>query len=411
VRVAVRPPRLGSDWHLTLNRALAVTSLCSCTEVRAVRNSNSATPETPVRMNVDILCSSRELFGADRSALRLAEALRILGLSPTLVLPANRPELGLSEEAAKRGLSAREEPIAIASSHGIETPLAVAAIRRRKGSADLTIFNSTAVLGSPRPVLKKVVVVREWLEPKSLRHRLLVAKHRFGADAVVGVSSEVVDQWRKNTRGPARQYVVHNWLDRAMLKKTADEAGGERAGVLCIGRFNRWKGQDVLADAYEQAFSARAERPVLRFVGSQPGTNFEARSAALAERGRHLGWEVLPFTSDPSDHFWSTALVVVPSLQPEPFGTVILEAIGHGCRVIAFDGGGPSDLAKSFPGIVELAPRDRSALAAALAGWWDRGGAALSVEESSQARRTLESHYSPEAGAASWQTVLDGLVS
>jgi glycosyltransferase involved in cell wall biosynthesis len=363
-------------------------------------------------MNVEILCSSRELFGADRSALRLAEALISIGLSPTLVMPANRPELGLSQEAAKRGVSAREERIAIASSSGIETPMAMLPARRRGSHADLTIFNTTAVLGAVGPVAKKVVIVREWLEQSSPRHRLLAARHRIGADAVVGVSSDVVGQWRQCIRGPARQYVVHNWLDRSVFNQTADPPQrGERDGILCIGRFNRWKGQDALADAYEQAFSARTDRPVLRFVGSQPGTEFDARAEALAERGGHLGWEVLPFTSDPSGHFNSAALVVVPSLQPEPFGTVILEAMAHGCRVIAFEGGGPSDMAKDFPGIVELVPRAGNGLAPALAAWWDKGGAALSAEESSQARRTLESAYSPEAGAASWQTIVATLAS
>jgi glycosyltransferase involved in cell wall biosynthesis len=360
-------------------------------------------------VNVEILCSSRELFGADRSALRLAEALGTIGLNPALVLPSNRPELGLADEAAKRGISWREEQIAIASSGGIEAGLAVVP-RRRGGKADLTIFNSTAVLGCSQTAEKKVVVVREWLEPSSIRHRLLAARHRIGADAVVGVSSGVVDQWRKCVRGPARQYVVPNWLDRPVLNETADVPhGAVRSGVLCIGRFNRWKGQDALADAYERAFSARTDRPALRFVGSQTGTEFDGRAEGLAERGRNLGWEVLPFTSDPSGHFWSAALVVVPSLQPEPFGTVILEAISHGCRVIAFDGGGPTDLAKGFPGIVQLAPRDESGLATALAAWWDEGGSGLSAEESLRARRTLESHYSPEAGAASWQTIIDAL--
>jgi glycosyltransferase involved in cell wall biosynthesis len=316
----------------------------------------------------------------------------------------------LSEAAEKRGIPVKEERIAIASSAGIESPLA--AFPTSGHAADLTIFNTMAVIGSTRQIAKKIVIVREWLEPTSPRHRMLAARHRFGADAMVGVSTEVVGQWRKCIRGPARQFVVPNWLARSVLDKTADSPGGEnRSGILCIGRFNRWKGQEALADAYEQAFSARPDRPPLRFVGSQPGTDFDVRAQALAERGSRLGWEVAPFTADPSDHFRSASVVVVPSLQPEPFGTVILEAIGHGCRVIAFDGGGPSDLAKAFPGIVELVPRDRLALGSALAKWWDEGGQALSEAEMLRARHTLESRYSPEAGAASWRMIVDALAA
>jgi glycosyltransferase involved in cell wall biosynthesis len=362
-------------------------------------------------VQVEILCSSRELFGADRSALRLADVLRSIGLSPHLVVPADRPELGLAAGARERGIPYEEERIAIASSSGVESPLALLP-SRRAARADLTIFNSTAVLGSVRAVARKVVVVREWLDPRSLRHRLLVARHRMGADAVVGVSAGVIGQWRQCVRGPAAQYVVHNWLDTVVLGDTARAPTGyERAGILCIGRFNQWKGQDALAAAYEQAFLGRSDRPALRFVGAQPGTEFDARAEAIAKRGEDLGWEVLPFASDPSAFFASAALVVVPSLQPEPFGTVVLEAIAHGCRVIAFDGGGPTDMAEDFPGVLELVSRGGAGLAVALAAWWDGGGSALSSQEASEARRTLESRYSPEAGAASWQAVTDTLIS
>jgi len=358
-------------------------------------------------MNVDILCSSRELFGADRSALRLAEILKWLGHSPSLVLPDNRPELGLAAAATGREIPFREATIGIASSSGIDGLAATASVRR--SSADLTIFNSTAVLGAGR-VRSKIIVVREWLYPHSVRHRLVAARHRAGASAVVGVSSGVISQWRTCVRGPSKQYVVHNWLDGSALDQTMRIATGpDKDGILCIGRFNRWKGQEMLADAYERAFAARGDRPSLRFVGAQPGTAFEARAARLAKRGQRLGWEVLPFVSAPGDHFRSAALVIVPSLQPEPFGMVILEAISHGCRVVAFEGGGPSDLAESFPGAVKLVPRDTGDLARALTEWWDTGGTALSSHASVCARRTLESDYSPRAGAAAWRAILGAL--
>jgi glycosyltransferase involved in cell wall biosynthesis len=361
-------------------------------------------------MNVEILCSSRELFGADRSALRLGEALSGIDLIPTLVVPADRPEAGLSAYADQRGMRVREAPIAIASSKGIEAPSA-GWPRRRLTSPDLVIYNTTAVLGSAARGSHKVVIVREWLQPRSLRHRLLVARHRLAADAVVGVSTGVIGQWRKCSRAPARQYVVHNWLDRSVLDgaATADPVA-RRGGILCIGRFNRWKGQDVLADAYEQAFAGRPDdRPSLRFVGSQPGTEFNDRAEAIAARGRTWGWEVLPFASDPYAHFRSAALVVVPSLQPEPFGTVILEAIAHGCRVIAFEGGGPTDIAVSFPGVLKLVARSTSALVAALRGWWEGGGGALSTAELEHARQELERNYSPEAATVSWRPIIDAV--
>jgi hypothetical protein len=152
-------------------------------------------------MNVEILCSSRELFGADRCALRLAEVLKSIGFNAWLVVPANRPELGLADEASKRGIAYHERNITIASSKGIEAPSAVLS-RQEVDDADLTIFNSTAVIGSRTRGKKKIVIVREWLEPSSARHRVLALRHRVGADAVVGISTDVISQWRSCVRGP-----------------------------------------------------------------------------------------------------------------------------------------------------------------------------------------------------------------
>jgi len=172
-----------------------------------------------------------------------------------------------------------------------------------------------------------------------------------------------------------------------------------------------WKGQGVLADAYEEAFRSRTDRPALRFVGAQPGAAFDAGSESLRARGMHLGWEVLPFASDPADYFRAAAVVVVPSLRPEPFGTVILEALSHGCRVIAFDGGGPSDIARDFPGVVQLVRRERGSLSIALASWWDQGGHALSHAQSAVVHDTLEQYYSPEAGATAWRTIIEAVTA
>jgi glycosyltransferase involved in cell wall biosynthesis len=362
-------------------------------------------------VNAEIICSSRELFGADRCALRLAELLDHLGIDVHLTVPADRPELGLAAEAARRGIAYQERSIAIASSGGIEAPLA-ALPRRHSYEADLTIFNSTAVVGSLARVEKKVVIVREWLDPHSIRHRLLVGRHRIGADAVVGISSDVISQWRACMRGPRHQFLVSDWLERDFLDgvrvSTRDaEADGDRKGILCIGRFNSWKGQEVLADAYELAFASAHARPPLKFVGAQPGTMFADRAEALKSRGEIWGWEVLPFTADPAEHFKRAALVVVPSLKPEPFGMVILEALAYGCRVLAFEGGGPSDLAGFFPGAVQAIARSTQNLAEALAAWAGEGRADLSATQRADVWRGLDLHYSPEARTEAWQTIIE----
>ena len=358
-------------------------------------------------MRAEILCSSRELFGADRSALRLAGVLADVGAEPTLVVPAQRPELGLDDEARRRGLAVEVRPVAIASSRGVEAPGALA--HRRRVRPDVTIHNTTAVLGAGRGAGRKVMMVREWLEPGSPKHRGLAALHRLGLSAVVAISGDVLGQWRACVRGPRVQALVPNWLedDRIPAAPTADP--GAREGILFLGRFNDWKGQDVLADAYEQAFpgaDAPASRPSLTFVGAQPGTVFAEAAERLSARGRDGRWTVLPFADDPTPHLDRAALLVVPSLHPEPFGMVIVEALARGCRVLAFPGGGATDLAGPFAGALTTVPRTTADLASALRQWHLDGATAQSTATWEATLRTLREEYSPAAARGRWTEVL-----
>ena len=357
-------------------------------------------------MNAEILCSSRELFGADRSALRLGGVLADIGVDATLVLPEQRPDLGLDDEARKRGIAVDVRPVAIASSRGVEAPRALAA--RRRVAPDVTIHNTTAVIGAGRRGGAKVMMVREWLEPSSPRHRGVVALHRVGLSAVIGISGDVLTQWRACVRGPRVQALVPNWLEdeKVPAAPTVDEAA--REGILFLGRFNDWKGQDVLADAYEEAFAGTpaAARPSLTFVGAQPGTVFACAAERLEARGREGGWTVLPFADDPTPHLDRAALLVLPSLHPEPFGMVILEALARGCRVLAFPGGGASDLAGPFGSALTTVPRTTADLASALRRWGQDGGTAQPSGTWSETLATLRTSYSAAAAARRWSQLL-----
>jgi len=360
--------------------------------------------------SVDIVCSSRELFGADRSAVRLAEVLRELGLTPTIIVPRVRPERGLREEAAAARVDYAEAAIAIASSHGVEDWRTLRP-RRTRSSPAFTIVNSAAVLGLPRRGQRTIVVLREWLRPQSMRHRALAVRQRAHATALVGVSTGVLHQWNACVSGPTRRFVVPNWLERGILDLATNArlAAPPREGILFVGRFNAWKGQDTLADAYEAAFADLESRPSLTFVGAQPGTEFAANGERLARRGERWGWRVLPFTTDRLAHVSTAALMVVPSLRPEPFGLVILEALAFGCAVLAFEGGGPTDLQGRFPGALQLTRRSTADLAQALREWWETGGLGQAAGSWAETAQVIDAHYSQASAQRRWSDVLDAV--
>jgi glycosyltransferase involved in cell wall biosynthesis len=352
-------------------------------------------------MWVEIVCSSREVFGSDRSAVRLGRVLRDLGVDVRLVVPERRPERGLLQIAESARLDVEARRLPVATSRGVDDPAAV--LVRRPARADLTIFNSSAVVRAPGAAQRRILVLREWLEPSSRRHQALARWHARRIDAVVGISRGVIDQWCAAQNRKTDFHVIPNWLGQELesIRQIKDARS-----IVCIGRFNAWKGQEVLADAYLSAFGQDTNRPPLVFVGAEEqGSTFRARADAV--RAKTTGaWKFIDRTDDPWAAVGDAALVVIPSMRPEPFGNVALEGIARGCRVLAFPGGGPTDLSAAFPGVVRLVNRSVSALAAALSEWDSGGRAAQTTSEYAASSATLRRLYSTEAARERWSRVL-----
>ena len=117
--------------------------------------------------------------------------------------------------------------------------------------------------------------------------------------------------------------------------------------VVCVGRLQKWKGQDVLLKA---APSILAKYPNTHFVfvgGVLPGMNdgFEqelnnlAWSLGISSKCRFAG-----FRSDVSLFLNDADLVVHTSVKPEPFGLVVVEAMAMGKPVLATRAGGPCEI-------------------------------------------------------------------
>lgn len=357
-----------------------------------------------VNPTAGIVCSSRELFGADRSAVRLARVLRKLGYRPTLLLPSARPELGLAALAREHGVEVAEASVAVASSGGLDGWRALSPGFGARPEFDLLIYNSAAVLAANATARRRVTVVREWLLPEDARHRAIAEVVRRRSDHVVAIGRGVAEQWRAVARRSPPISVVPNWLDDDQLALARPAPG---SGVLCLGRFNAWKGQQDLADAYELV-GGQIALPPLTFVGAETDGPRAAFAAELDRRGQVNGlWTVEPAVADPREHLRAAALVVVPSQRPEPFGMVVLEALAEGAQVVAYEGGGPTELQARFGNAIVLAQRDVAALAGAIADWVGRGAQGLGGAAAQDARAVIDREYSESRAVTDWVRVLE----
>lgn len=133
--------------------------------------------------------------------------------------------------------------------------------------------------------------------------------------------------------------VIHNGVDVAGPAVRADAPPGRALRLAIIGRINPWKGQQFVLNALSTL--GRMLPVQVRIVGDV-FSGYEFLLEKLRETARLCtqSVEIEGFTNDPSAHFAWADFVVVPSVQPEPFGRVAIESFASGRPVIASASGG-----------------------------------------------------------------------
>jgi glycosyltransferase involved in cell wall biosynthesis len=181
-----------------------------------------------------------------------------------------------------------------------------------------------------------------------------------GLDRALALSAFMADTIRGDLRG-VPVYVVPNGSESGFDVEPLRDAGR----VVFIGRLEQVKGAHVLLEAFRRI---SADRPGARLTiigdGSQRA-RLESAAADLVAAGRvefrgRLGQPEI------ARCLRSCAVVAVPSLWPEVFGRVALEALQTGRAVVASRVGGLPELVDEGNGrLVE--PGDVAGLARALA--------------------------------------------
>lgn len=109
--------------------------------------------------------------------------------------------------------------------------------------------------------------------------------------------------------------------------------------IFCPGRISRIKGQHVLIEALAQL----KDLPFLCIIaGSEQGHEdyAEELKELIHARGLHEKVRIATSTHFMPEAYTLSSIVVVPSIQPESFGRVAIEAQAMGRLVIATDHGG-----------------------------------------------------------------------
>ena len=205
-----------------------------------------------------------------------------------------------------------------------------------------------------------------WKPYQRLVHRL--------SDAIVAISRCTRDQFDPILRDKIS--VIYDGLadadstvtpsHRDQLRRLAPE-GATLVGVVGRIKFHR-KGQEVLVRAANLLRDRHPEARYLIVGSASPGNEDQVTRlrALIAEQDVEDLVILAGESDDPASVFAALHVAVAPSVQPEPFGCVVMEAMAVGTPVVGSRSGGIAEQIIDGDSGLLFTPGDAASLASAL---------------------------------------------
>ncbi|MEM6822823.1 MAG: glycosyltransferase family 4 protein [Verrucomicrobiota bacterium] len=328
-------------------------------------------------MEPTILClhSSADLYGSDRSLFRLVSSS--LPYRFIVVLPYRGP---LTQELENAGIRVITLPLAVIR-RSLFNPLGLVrlawscvqqfySLRRliKEENVGLVLANTTAVLGgewvAKCAAVPYIQYVREIIEKPAFVAKFF-SMRTLWAERVVCVSEGT----RKNfvSQFPPiseRTEVIHNGIhvgrfadgDREKVRQELN-IGRDELVFGTLGRISPFKGMDFFLDGAIEFLNRDPKKQVTFLIVGSAFQGQEWREEELETRIRDSGLshqiKRIAFREDVADVMAALDVFVLPSMQPDPFPTVVLEAMASGKPVIGTNFGGVPEMVVSDQRVAE----------------------------------------------------------
>ncbi len=193
----------------------------------------------------------------------------------------------------------------------------------------------------------------------------------------IAVSSHMAELAKKRGVRPDRLTTIHNSVDLDKFdsavgrRERVRQCLGVHDGDLLVGVFGRvtkWKGQLELLEACGQVMAEKTNVHLV-VVGDSSDTDpnymrrLEVRATEPPFEGRV---HVVGYQRDVAAYYHAVDIVVHCSVEPEPFGRVVIEGMACGKPVIAVAEGGPLDIITPEEDGILVKPRDVPDMARAI---------------------------------------------
>jgi glycosyltransferase involved in cell wall biosynthesis len=334
--------------------------------------------------------ASADLYGSDITLLQLVSGLDRERFEVLVVVPYGGPLVSRLRQAGAEVLVRSDLPIIrrqYMSAGGIlHLALSVRSlwwlvnlIRERKVAL---VHNNTlgvlpAGLAARLVGCTRVWHVHEIITRPRIVASLLATLSSAASNVVIANSRATADHYRRTRLAASAPIeVILNGVDESRLNGPAHKplrsvigAGPNDTVFTLVGRINRWKGHSVFLDAAER-FAAESEgvRFLIvgdSFAGQETLTKAVDRriESSRALRGRTVR---LSHVAQVGPVYEASDVVVVPSIEPEPFGLVAAEAMAAGLPVIASRIGALPEVVDEGRSGLLVDPGDAASLVAAM---------------------------------------------
>lgn len=336
------------------------------------------------------------MYGSDRVLLQIIQGLDRSILEPVVILPLDiqyngelssaLSNVGVETHHIKMGVLRRRylHPLRIVkyiwfSLLGIYHIYMIA----RRHNAKLIHSNTSAIVGGAVAArllqIPHLWHIHEILDQPAWLSRMIYSLVLGASTVVVAISGAVERQIRHRAFNSAKYpniIVVWNGVDCDRFTPLTDgvkiraalSVGDDEILFGLVGRISHWKGQELFLDALAIAIK---HNPKLKaaIIGSAVAGE-EWREAQLRQQVRENKLDsvvrFMPFSDNAPKIMCALDCLVLPSLLPEPFGLVLLEAMASGRPVIAAAHGGPLEIVIANSTGLLFSPGNTQALAAAL---------------------------------------------
>lgn len=332
------------------------------------------------------LHAGAELYGADIVLLELLKNLDKDKFEPYVVLPCNGPlvdkfrENGICVKVIDYPILRRKyfNPIGILNyiKDYFKYSKKINNIVKETG-IDIIHTNTAAVLEGIYIKIKSkkplVWHIHEIIVNPKFMHKILSFLIAKNADEVITVSKAVKKHIEDTGYFKKEVKVIYNGINNDIFntKNKTDYIREEfnipeTAEIVgMIGRINAWKGQKDFLQAMEVVLDKNSNVYAMLVGGVFDGEEWRIDEIKdIIHKMKHKDRVIFSdYRMDTKNIYCLYDILVLPSINPDPLPTVVLEAMGSGKPIVGYRHGGICEMVKENYNGLLVAPRDTNDLA------------------------------------------------